>query len=93
VKALVLQSHNQLVVREVPEPEPQPDEVLVDAESCGICGSDIRGLDGSSGRRIPPIIMGHECAGMIAALGDGVDGWKFGDRVTMDSILYCSRCR
>ena len=92
MKALVLEAYNRLVVKEVPEPEPGPGEVLVEIEACGICGSDIHGFDGSSGRRIPPVIMGHECAGTIAGLGDGVEGWQAGDRVTMDSMLFCGRC-
>ena len=92
MKALVLEAYKQFAITEVPDPEPQEGEVLVEISACGICGSDIHGFDGSSGRRIPPIIMGHECAGMIAGLGAGVDGWKVGDRVTMDSMLYCGRC-
>jgi L-iditol 2-dehydrogenase len=92
MKALVLEAYNQLVVKEVPEPEPQPGEVLVEVEACGICGSDIHGFDGTSGRRIPPVIMGHECAGVIAGLGESVSAWQLGDRVTMDSMLYCGGC-
>ena len=92
MKALVLEAYNQFLITEVPDPEPRKGEVLVEIEACGICGSDIHGFDGSSGRRIPPIIMGHECAGRIAGLGDDVNAWQVGDRVTMDSMLYCGRC-
>ena len=60
--------------------------------ACGICGSDVHGMDGSTGRRIPPLIMGHEAAGEIAEVGAGVSGWKPGDRVTFDSTIYCGRC-
>jgi threonine dehydrogenase-like Zn-dependent dehydrogenase len=56
--------------------------------ACGICGSDIHGLDGSTGRRIPPLIMGHEASGGIADTGRKVGGWKQGERVTFDSTVY-----
>lgn len=88
MKALVLQEYNKLVVEDVPAPEYAPHEVLVRVRSVGICGSDVHGYDGTSGRRIPPIIMGHEAAGEIAELGSGVQGWKVGDRVTFDSTIY-----
>src|SRR5262249_7642799 len=77
---------------DVPTPEPKPGEVLVAVKACGICGSDVHGMDGSTGRRRPPIIMGHEAAGVIAEIGKGVDGWKTGDRVTFDSTIYCGEC-
>lgn len=90
--ALVLESYNNLVYKEVPEPKIGPQDVLVRVKACGICGSDIHGMDGSSGRRIPPIIMGHEAAGIICAVGDAVEGWKAGDRVTFDSTISCGEC-
>ncbi|HLW43363.1 MAG TPA: galactitol-1-phosphate 5-dehydrogenase, partial [Candidatus Acidoferrales bacterium] len=67
-------------------------EVLIRVGACGICGSDVHGYDGSSGRRIPPIVMGHEAAGRIAAVGTGVTGVAEGDRVTFDSTIYCGAC-
>jgi 2-desacetyl-2-hydroxyethyl bacteriochlorophyllide A dehydrogenase len=88
MKALVLEKYNQLVYTDVPEPEIAPDEVLVKVKACGICGSDIHGMDGSTGRRIPPIIMGHEASGVIVRTGSAVTGWKQGDRVTFDSTVY-----
>lgn len=60
--------------------------------ACGVCGSDVHGYDGSSGRRIPPLIMGHEAAGTIERVGGGVTGFAAGDRVTFDSTVYCGRC-
>ena len=88
MKALVLEEYNKLVYRDWPEPEVADDEVLVQVKAVGICGSDVHGMDGSSGRRIPPIIMGHEAAGIIAFSGQNVQGWKEGDRVTFDSTIY-----
>lgn len=92
MKALVLTAPSRLDYTDVPEPQPGPGDVLVEVRACGICGSDVHGMDGSSGRRIPPIIMGHEAAGVIAAAGDGVTDWRAGDRVTFDSTVYCGRC-
>jgi len=86
--ALVLEEYMKLAYREVPDPVPGPGEVLVRVKAVGICGSDIHGMDGSSGRRIPPIIMGHEAAGTIEQTGQGVMEWKTGDRVTFDSTVY-----
>ncbi len=92
MKALVLREYNRLVLEELPEPVPGPGEVLVRVRACGICGSDVHGLDGSTGRRVPPLVMGHEAAGEIAALGTGVAGLEVGRRVTFDSTIYCGRC-
>jgi L-iditol 2-dehydrogenase len=92
MKALVLQAYNELVYTEVPDPAVRPDEVLVQVRACGICGSDVHGMDGSSGRRIPPIIMGHEAAGVIMQVGAEVTGWRVGERVTFDSTVYCGTC-
>ena len=92
MKALVLKEYRRLVLEDWAAPSVQPDEVLVRVRACGICGSDVHGMDGSSGRRIPPIVMGHEAAGEIAETGSAVTGWKPGDRVTFDSTVYCGDC-
>src|SRR6266404_3667054 len=92
MKVLLLSQYKNLEIAELPEPTPGPGEVLVRVAACGICGSDVHGYDGSSGRRIPPIVMGHEAAGIVAALGDGVTDFAEGDRVTFDSTVYCGIC-
>ncbi len=92
MKALVLKEYNRFVFEEVPEPQPGPDDVLVEVGACGICGSDVHGMDGSTGRRRPPIIMGHEAAGTITRVGQNVTAWNPGDRVTFDSTVYCGNC-
>lgn len=92
MKALLLTDYMRLEYTDVPEPEVTPGEVLIAVRACGICGSDVHGLDGSTGRRRPPIIMGHEASGVIARVGDGVTAWREGDRVTFDSTIYCGEC-
>ena len=92
MKALMLSKYKYLEIAELPDPTPGVGEVLIRVAACGICGSDVHGYDGSSGRRIPPIIMGHEAAGTVSALGTGVTGFAQGDRVTFDSTIFCGAC-
>lgn len=92
MKALVLTAYNHFEMQEWPEPAVGPEDVLVKVAASGICGSDVHGMDGSTGRRRPPIIMGHEAAGVIVRRGTAVTGWTEGDRVTFDSTVYCGAC-
>jgi L-iditol 2-dehydrogenase len=92
MKSLLLSEYNHLEIAESPAPEVNSGEVLIRVAACGICGSDVHGYDGSSGRRIPPIVMGHEAAGTVAAVDAGVEGYVVGDRVTFDSTVYCGAC-
>jgi L-iditol 2-dehydrogenase len=88
MKALVLEAYDSFVYRDVEDPRPGAGEVLIRVKACGICGSDVHGMDGSTGRRHPPLIMGHEASGVIVETGAGVSRWKTGDRVTFDSTIY-----
>ena len=92
MKALTLTEYNHFEFGDAPKPEAGEDEVLIRVKACGICGSDVHGMDGSSGRRIPPIIMGHEASGIIETVGKNVEGWNEGDAVTFDSMVYCGKC-
>lgn len=93
MKALVLTAPNCFELQDRPVPTVAPDEVLIKVATCGICGSDVHGMDGSTGRRQTPIVMGHEAAGTIAELGSDVDRcWAKGDRVIFESVIYCGRC-
>jgi L-iditol 2-dehydrogenase len=92
MKALQLVAPSELAVVDLPRPEPAAGEVRLRVKACGICGSDLHGMDGSSGRRIPPIVMGHEASGTVDAVGEGVTAWKPGDRVTFDSTVWCGKC-
>ena len=92
MKALMLTEYNKFSVEEVDMPTYGADDVLIRVKACAICGSDVHGIDGSTGRRIPPIIMGHEASGIIEKTGENVKAYKPGDRVTFDSTVYCGKC-
>jgi L-iditol 2-dehydrogenase len=92
MKALLLKNYKELELVDFPTPECGPNDVLVRVRACGICGSDVHGFDGSTGRRIPPLVMGHEAAGEIAAIGANVKDFHEGDRVTFDSTVSCGHC-
>jgi len=92
MKALTLIDSSTFEVQDVPLPEIGAQDVLIRIHAVGICGSDIHGMDGSSGRRQPPIVMGHEAAGVVEAIGAEVTRCAVGDRVTVDSTVYCGAC-
>ncbi|MEJ5183895.1 MAG: alcohol dehydrogenase catalytic domain-containing protein, partial [Rectinemataceae bacterium] len=93
MKALVLREYMKLQIEEVPDPVMQkPDEMLVRIHAAAICGSDVHGMDGSTGRRIPPVIMGHEAAGEVLEAGPAVRRFRKGDRITFDSTIWCGEC-
>lgn len=86
------------VVEPVVVPVPAPlagDEVLIRVARAGICGSELEGVAHRSPRRRPPLIMGHEFAGVIEALGPDVDSsrWHVGDRVVPNPLMPCGACR
>ncbi|MFA5028636.1 MAG: alcohol dehydrogenase catalytic domain-containing protein [Candidatus Methylomirabilota bacterium] len=92
MKALVHVAPFKFELRDVPIPEPADQEVLIRVKSVGICGSDVHGYTGTTGRRIPPIIMGHEASGVVDRVGRAVSGLLPGERVTFDSPVYCNQC-
>jgi L-iditol 2-dehydrogenase len=92
MNALLLTEYMRLELTAIPEPLIGPEDVLVRVRACGICGSDVHGLDGSTGRRIPPLVMGHEAAGEVAQTGSAVTDLRVGERVTFDSTISCGRC-
>ena len=92
MKALLLDNYQHLEIVDHPDPQPGENDVVIRVKRCGICGSDIHGYDGSSGRRIPPIVMGHEASGVIESVGPGVSGFTVGERCTFDSTVYCGEC-
>ena len=92
MQAMMLTEYKRLELTDVPQPTVGEKDLLVRIRACGICGSDIHGFDGSSGRRIPPIIMGHEAAGIVEQIGSATTQFSVGDRVTFDSMISCGNC-
>ena len=92
MKAAVFEALDKLVVKEVPTPEPGPDEALVKVFSCAVCGSDVRIFHHGNNRVHPPTIIGHESAGEIVAVGDRVTAFKAGDRVALGADVPCGEC-
>src|SRR5918998_4575426 len=87
MRALVWHGPGKLSVDELPDPEPAPGEVLLAPSAAGICGSDVEGYAGGQANRTPPLVMGHEFAGEVVAVGDGVDaGWR-GRRVAVNPLV------
>jgi 2-desacetyl-2-hydroxyethyl bacteriochlorophyllide A dehydrogenase len=90
--AAVYRRPGEVVVEERPVPTPGPGEVLVEVDHCGICGTDIHMLlEGWADK--PGLVAGHEFAGGIAALGEGVTGWEIGETVVGGPSPRCGRCR
>ena len=93
MKALLMEKYKTLSFTDVPDPQiTAPDDIIVKVKAVSICGSDVHGFDGSTGRRQPPIIMGHEAAGEVVETGKAVTSFKKGDRITFDSTIYCGDC-
>jgi len=92
LKALIYTKPYCFEYSDFPDPMVGDDEVLIRVKACGICGSDVQGFTGKTGRRIPPLIMGHE-AGIIEEMGCNVKGFEKDDRVCFDSTVYCIKCQ
>jgi len=92
MRALVYDGPERLHLEERPEPEPGPGEVVVAVRASGICGSDVHGYLGTTGRRRPGVVMGHEAAGVVERVGEGVTSVAAGTRVALRSILPCGTC-
>lgn len=84
-----------LALREVAEPEPGPGQVVVEVQAAGLCASDLHIRDWDIKLNLkPPVVIGHEFAGRLHALGEGVPGLEVGDRVTSETAFFvCGRCR
>jgi L-iditol 2-dehydrogenase len=100
--AAVLEAPGRIVAREVPLPVCEPDQVLVQVEACGVCGSDLRYFEGENpwaihtlgyDRPSPPnMILGHEVAGRIVEVGGDVDPARLGERVVAEASRVCGTC-
>src|SRR5438876_5923935 len=92
MQALLYPDYGEMEVREVPSPSAAPGEALIRVGACGICGSELGSFAHRSPRRPPPLVMGHEFAGTVAALGEGVSGLAPGQRVMVNSLVHCGGC-
>jgi L-iditol 2-dehydrogenase len=92
MKAAVWHGGKDVRIEELPDPKVNIDEVLVRVRSAGICGSDAHAFEGKSKRRVPPLILGHEFAGVVADVGTGVLDFQNGDRVVVEPIISCGAC-
>jgi 6-hydroxycyclohex-1-ene-1-carbonyl-CoA dehydrogenase len=91
--ALFLGARRPLEVVDVPTPDPGPGEARVRVAACGVCHTDLHYVDhGTPTFRKPPLVLGHEAAGTIDALGPGVEGWREGERVLLPAVLTCGDC-
>ena len=93
MKALIYTKPYCFEYSDFSDPKVGDDDMLIRVKACGICGSDVHGFTGKTGRRIPPLIMGHEAAGIVEETGENVKGFEKGDRVCFDSTVYCNKCQ
>src|SRR5947209_13420919 len=92
MQALLYPAYGEMMVSQVPAPRPGPGELLLRVGACGICGSELGSFAARSRRRVPPLVMGHEFAGTVEALGEGTTGVQVGDRVVVNSLVHCGAC-
>ncbi len=92
MKALVYHGPKELAWEEVPDIEIGPADVRIRVKAVGICGSDVHGYLGLTGRRNPPMIMGHEFSGVVEETGKSVSSVAAGDRVTVQPVQFCGTC-
>jgi L-iditol 2-dehydrogenase len=92
MKGLVYHGPRELLWEETEEAVPGPKDVRIKVMAVGICGSDVHGYLGLTGRRTPPMVMGHEFSGVIDAVGEQATRWKAGDRVTVQPAQFCGTC-
>lgn len=92
MKAAVWHGGKDVRIEDLPEPRIDKDGVLVKVKSSGICGSDVHAFEGKSKRRVPPLVMGHEFAGVVADIGTDVQDFQCGDRVVVEPKISCGKC-
>ncbi|MCR5580285.1 MAG: alcohol dehydrogenase catalytic domain-containing protein [Pseudobutyrivibrio sp.] len=92
MKAIVYEGPNKLNYTDVPDVFPVDGEVKLKIKACGICGSDVAGYQGLTGRRLEPMIMGHEFCGQVVECAKGVKDLKIGDLVAVYPVNFCGEC-
>jgi 2-desacetyl-2-hydroxyethyl bacteriochlorophyllide A dehydrogenase len=93
MKAIVLNRPEDWEVREVADPAPAADEVVINVVACGLCGTDLHTLAGDNPMARYPVTPGHEFVGVVSAVGQKAHGIHVGDRVAVDPSRSCGRCR
>ena len=93
MRAAFLEDYGRMGIWDIPVPEIGPDDVLIQIKAAGVCGSDLHAYIGQHMFRFPPVMLGHEGAGIIAKIGENVTGFHVGDRVTVDPTIPCGKCR
>ncbi|MGE5586984.1 MAG: zinc-dependent alcohol dehydrogenase [Clostridia bacterium] len=91
--AAVLEGPRQLVLKDVPKPQPGPGDVVVRVAACGVCHTDYSAFTGARRNYKPPMIMGHEISGIVDEVGPGVGDLREGDEVIVSPAVYCGRCK
>ena len=91
MKALVYKGPEIIELEDISQPEPAEGESLVKVRAVGVCGSDFEGFLGKTGRRTPPMVMGHEFSGSIEVAASN-SKFKNGDKVVVQPKLYCGEC-
>jgi threonine dehydrogenase-like Zn-dependent dehydrogenase len=92
VRTLVYAEPHRMELRDAPVPDPGPTEVVVKVEAAGVCGSDLHGYLGKSLNRKPPLVMGHEFAGVVASVGEAVRDISTETAVAVYPLVTCGRC-
>ena len=92
MKAVVYEGRGKIEVRDIDKPELIPGGMIIKVESCAICGTDLKAYVHGNPRMKPPLILGHEFVGRITEIGEGVSGFKIGDRITMATSIPCGKC-
>ncbi|MEO5940647.1 MAG: alcohol dehydrogenase catalytic domain-containing protein [Candidatus Limnocylindrales bacterium] len=93
MRAAVYEGEGRLVIRDVADPEPGPDEVVIEVEACGVCGSDVQIINVPPGHpSTPPVIIGHEFVGRVHLVGSAVRDVAIGTRVVCDPDPKCGAC-
>ncbi len=92
MRTLVYVEPHRLEIQDSPTPAPRATEVIVKVEASGVCGSDLHGYLGRSLNRKPPLVMGHEFAGVVAGVGEAVSDLAVGTAVTVYPLITCGRC-
>lgn len=93
MKAIVFPARDEVAFRGIPDPAPNPGEAVIEVEASGICHTDIEVLHGNYGTSAFPVVPGHEYAGIVLEVGEGVTSVRPGERVVVDPNIECGTCR